>query len=76
MKQDIENLLKIPPSVLLIYEIQTTPILGWVSWGWMQNICAKYMAWKVNRKRRLLKKALDTINMIENNTLKGTGEER
>jgi len=34
----------------LDYEIANSPIAGYVSIGWMQEILSDYYAWKVNRK--------------------------
>ena len=36
----------------LDYEIANSPIAGYVSIEWMQEILSKYYGWKVNRKYR------------------------
>lgn len=41
---------QIPRHKILEYEINSSLIAPWISWGWMQDLIAKYFAWKVNKK--------------------------
>jgi hypothetical protein len=36
----------------LMYEVHSSLWASWISWGWAQELAAKYFAWKVNRKMR------------------------
>ncbi len=51
---------------VLEYEITSSPIASWIGWEWGQDLCARYFAWKVNRKyNRYLKSLRIKRELIE-----------
>lgn len=52
-------------SYILDYECAASSWwLGWIGIGWMQELAAKYMAWKVNRKMRALSRQQRTLAQL------------
>jgi hypothetical protein len=54
---------KIEIKDLATYEMPT--ITEFISIGWLQNICASYLAWKVNKKIRRYNKRIERVKYLK-----------